>query len=209
MTTEKTNRELVSAGFTFAKQISGLTPVNEIVKMIGDLATRLDVVSVRSNALAAERDKAINSHRNHAARLIDERGQLRQRLEAAEAQVKELTADLDKESEIRHRIHEELNAIKGEQQPVAYMHRSGQVVNREECGDDKIFSICCKVETPLYIHPSSSGADDYHMQRHEFAAMVNELRSLPNIQSKRELIVKTLSTFNISPVAPAPGGDHG
>jgi len=54
MTTEKTNRELVSAGFTFAKQISGLTPVNEIVKMIGDLATRLDVVSVRSNALAAE-----------------------------------------------------------------------------------------------------------------------------------------------------------
>ncbi|WP_426817892.1 hypothetical protein ACP3TC_07465 [Winslowiella sp. 2C04] len=54
MTTEKTNRELVNAGFTFAKQISGLTPVNEIVKMIGDLATRLDVVSVRSNALAAE-----------------------------------------------------------------------------------------------------------------------------------------------------------
>jgi len=41
-----------------------------------------------------------------------------ERLEAAEAQVKELTADLDKESEIRHRIHEELNAIKGEQQPV-------------------------------------------------------------------------------------------
>jgi len=40
------------------------------------------------------------------------------RMEAAEAQVKELTADLDKESEIRHRIHEELNAIKGEQQPV-------------------------------------------------------------------------------------------
>lgn len=45
------------------------------------------------------------------------------KLEAAEAQVKELTADLDKESEIRHRIHEELNAIKGAQQPVAWAHR--------------------------------------------------------------------------------------
>lgn len=33
-------------------------------------------------------------------------------------QIEELTADLDKESEIRHRIHEELNAIKGVLQPV-------------------------------------------------------------------------------------------
>lgn len=37
-----------------------------------------------------------------------------------------------------------------EPQPVAYMHRSGQVVTREECCDDKTFAICCKVETPLY-----------------------------------------------------------
>lgn len=37
--------------------------------------------------------------------------------------------------------------------PVAYMHRSGQVVTREECCDDKTFAICCKVETPLYSAP--------------------------------------------------------
>lgn len=40
-----------------------------------------------------------------------------------------------------------------EQEPVAYMHHSGQVVMREECCDDKIFAICCKVETPLYAAP--------------------------------------------------------
>jgi len=39
-------------------------------------------------------------------------------------------------------------------EPVAYMHRSGQVVTREECCDDKTFAICCKVETPLYSAPS-------------------------------------------------------
>ena len=49
-----------------------------------------------------------------------------ERLEAAEAQVKELTADLDKESEIRHRIHEELNAIKGEQQSVKQLNIAGE-----------------------------------------------------------------------------------
>lgn len=40
-----------------------------------------------------------------------------------------------------------------EQEPVAYMHHSGQVVTREECCDDKTFAICCKVETPLYAAP--------------------------------------------------------
>lgn len=40
-----------------------------------------------------------------------------------------------------------------EAEAVAYMHRSGQVVMREECCDDKTFAICCKVETPLYTAP--------------------------------------------------------
>ncbi len=39
-------------------------------------------------AAQRERDEAINSHRHHAARLIDDRGQLRQRAEAAEAELK-------------------------------------------------------------------------------------------------------------------------
>lgn len=57
-----------------------------------------------------------------------------------------------------------------EVEPVAYMHRSGQVVTREECCDDKTFAICCKVETPLYsvrpapvanIHPLLEFAREY------------------------------------------------
>jgi hypothetical protein len=57
-----------------------------------------------------------------------------------------------------------------EAEPVAYMHRSGQVVKREECCDDKTFAICCKVETPLYasqpapvdnIHPLLEFAKEY------------------------------------------------
>ncbi|MEG1251565.1 MAG: hypothetical protein RSE37_23255, partial [Citrobacter sp.] len=47
-----------------------------------------------------------------------------------------------------------------EQEPVAYMHHSGQVVTRGECCDDKIFAICCKVETPLYATPPSPVVPD-------------------------------------------------
>lgn len=39
-------------------------------------------------AAQRERDELIKNHRNHAARLIDERGQLRQRAEAAETELK-------------------------------------------------------------------------------------------------------------------------
>lgn len=48
-------------------------------------------------------------------------------------------------------IDELLEVRKAE--PVAYMHHSGQVITREECCDDKVFAICCKVETPLYVAP--------------------------------------------------------
>lgn len=40
------------------------------------------------------------------------------------------------------------------QEPVAYWHRSGQVVTRDECHNDKIFAICCKVERPLFTRPA-------------------------------------------------------
>ncbi|CAH3840998.1 hypothetical protein AI2797V1_3666 [Enterobacter cloacae] len=43
-----------------------------------------------------------------------------------------------------------------EAQAVAYMCRSGQVVTRKECCDDKTFAICCKVETPLYTAPPAA-----------------------------------------------------
>lgn len=37
------------------------------------------------------------------------------------------------------------------------------------------------------------------MPRHEFAQMVNELRDVPAVQSKREKIVSILHAFNINP----------
>lgn len=54
-----------------------------------------------------------------------------------------------------------------EAEPVAYMHRSGQVVTSEECCDDKTFAICCKVETPLYTAPPApvSVPDEMTMQK--------------------------------------------
>lgn len=60
-----------------------------------------------------------------------------------------------------------------EAEPVAYMHRSGQVVTREECCDDKTFAICCKVETPLYTAPHSpvSVPEWTNEQRMEFLSI--------------------------------------
>lgn len=41
--------------------------------------------------------------------------------------------------------------------------------------------------------------DKFIMARHEFAKLVNELRAIPNIGSKRELIVKKLKEHGIEP----------
>lgn len=44
----------------------------------------------------------------------------------------------------------ELAALKSDQVPVAVLYKTGDVLTREECADDRIFAICCKVETPLF-----------------------------------------------------------
>lgn len=36
------------------------------------------------------------------------------------------------------------------QEPVAVKYAKGDVLTREECADDIVFAICCKVETPLF-----------------------------------------------------------
>lgn len=40
------------------------------------------------------------------------------------------------------------------------------------------------------------------MPRHKFSQMVNELRDVPAVQSKREKIVRVLHAFNINPDQP-------
>lgn len=57
-----------------------------------------------------------------------------------------------------------------EQEPVAYMHHSGQVITREECCDDEVFAICCKVETPLYAHPAPSIPANLHPDTQKLVA---------------------------------------
>lgn len=69
-------------------------------------------------------------------------------------------------------IDEVLNA-----EPVAYMHHSGQVVTREECCDDKIFAICCKVETPLYAAPQLPQPEAEALKR--LRSIVADPKTLP------------------------------
>lgn len=54
MLSSKSNKEVVAAGHQFAKNISMETPLIEMAKMVSDLATRLDVATVRANLMAGE-----------------------------------------------------------------------------------------------------------------------------------------------------------
>lgn len=54
MTNQKSNKELVAAGHAFAIAQGADAPLTEIAKLVSDLATRLDVMTLRANLLAAE-----------------------------------------------------------------------------------------------------------------------------------------------------------
>lgn len=54
MTNQKSNKELVAAGHAFAKAQDADAPLTEIAKLVSDLATRLDVITVLSDVLTAE-----------------------------------------------------------------------------------------------------------------------------------------------------------
>ncbi|WP_293797111.1 hypothetical protein [uncultured Pantoea sp.] len=49
-----TNKELVAAGHAFAKAQGADAPLTEIAKLVSDLTTRLDMITVLSDVLAAE-----------------------------------------------------------------------------------------------------------------------------------------------------------
>lgn len=50
----KSNKEVVAAGHQFARNIDKETSLLEMAKMVSDLATRLDVATVRANLMAGE-----------------------------------------------------------------------------------------------------------------------------------------------------------
>lgn len=80
------------------------------------------------------------------------------------------------DSEVVEALARELLALRKEREaavPVACLYHTGQVLTRAECDDDKVFAICCKVETPLYAAPPAQPVavpDDY------FAALVSKAR---------------------------------
>jgi hypothetical protein len=57
MTNQKSNKELVAAGHAFAIAQGADAPLKEIAKLVSDLATRLDVMTVRADVLAVENMK--------------------------------------------------------------------------------------------------------------------------------------------------------
>jgi len=83
-------------------------------------------------------------------------GSVVRQLKDAEARIAELTADLDKESEIRHRIHEELNAIKGEQQPIYQVEVLEGRVDYSKPEFDKMIvgDFPCTGKRVLFTHPA-------------------------------------------------------
>nr|WP_238329293.1 hypothetical protein [Pantoea vagans] len=50
----KSNKEVVAAGHQFAKNIGMDTPLIEMAKMVTELATRLDLTTVRANLMTRE-----------------------------------------------------------------------------------------------------------------------------------------------------------
>lgn len=50
----KSNKEVVAAGHQFAKNIGMDTPLIEMAKMVTELATRLDLTTVRASLMARE-----------------------------------------------------------------------------------------------------------------------------------------------------------
>lgn len=82
------------------------------------------------------------------------------------------------------------------QEPVGYTYNRG--INCEIVTADLNDDCPCGVD--LYTRPAPAPVvGGRTMPRHEFAQMVNELREVPAVQSKREKIVSILHAFNINP----------
>ncbi|EKN4841547.1 hypothetical protein ACVQFQ_004425 [Yersinia enterocolitica] len=47
--------------------------------------------------------------------------------------------------------------------PVAVLYRSGEVLTRAECADDRTFAVCCKVEMPLFTAAKPAGESNEPM----------------------------------------------
>lgn len=76
-------------------------------------------------------------------------------------------------------------------EPVAVLYADGDVLTKAECGES--FETCCKVETPLYLHPPTSdgfsAGDMADQGAKAFAARDGEVQEL------RELLRKMTTNY--------------
>lgn len=68
-------------------------------------------------------------------------------------QGRSIISQLEAERRQREAAETELAELRGQQEPVAVLYATGDVLTREEYVNDKVFAACCKAETPLFTHP--------------------------------------------------------
>ncbi|NIL23519.1 hypothetical protein HB991_13495 [Yersinia mollaretii] len=56
-------------------------------------------------------------------------------------------------------LREQLEALRA-LPAVAVLYRTGEVITRAECADDRTFDVCCKVETRLFTAAKPTGGDN-------------------------------------------------
>lgn len=105
-------------------------------------------------------ERTVDANMAAAQAMHDDMYHWKQRAEAAEALNNHLELAVKKAEGVSEALRRKVEAAEAKmaelakQEPVAYWHHSGQVVTREECHDEKIFAICCKVERPLFTRPA-------------------------------------------------------
>ncbi|MGE4719479.1 hypothetical protein [Yersinia enterocolitica] len=74
---------------------------------------------------------------------------LREQLAEKEERLCRLRTSLEIEMKGHEAAERQLAELKA-LPPVAVLYRTGEVLTRAECADDRTFAVCCKVETPLF-----------------------------------------------------------
>lgn len=116
---------------------------------------------------------------------------LREQLAEKEERLCRLRTSLEIEMKGHEAAERQLAELKA-LPPVAVLYRTGEVLTRAECADDRTFAVCCKVETPLF-----TAAKPEALPRHIFSMLVNELHDVPAVGCKRELIVGVLNRHGV------------
>lgn len=87
---------------------------------------------------------------------------LREQLAEKEERLCRLRTSLEIEMKGHEAAERQLAELKA-LPPVAVLYRTGEVLTRAECADDRTFAVCCKVETPLFTAAKPAGESNEPM----------------------------------------------